>query len=227
MNLLTILFLLSSALSGVVVMGIGIAKLPQPSTTYIEGSGDSAESIAKKNQEIIINSYEFKLVLIGTGLIFLALCVLVWAKHRDEQLRIIDETRLERKRVQEYQLNLEKEAAKNKSPVQQLVQKSAELDSNTTVVSSNTVANTVPNQNIMQTNRPINPVIETRPRPILNTQRTNFPKPILKQIGVNSIVQQSGPYTQQRSYYPPSYYPHPYNTVYPRYNRPVIEYIKY
>ena len=217
MNLLTILFLLSSAFSGIVVMGIGLAKLPQPSTTYIEGSGDSAESIAKKNQAIIINSYEFKLVLIGTGLIFLALCVLVWAKHRDEQLRIIDETRLERKRVQEYQLNLEKEAAKNKSPVQQLVQKSAELDSNNT---QTTAAKVKP---YINTQMPIaKPVIETRPRPVLHTQRTNYPKPILKQVGFNSIVQQHGPYTQPRSYYP-----RPYNTLYPCYNRPVIEYIKY
>ena len=48
-------------------MSIGISNLPQPQTTYTEGS-QSADSVAKVNQQIIVQSFAFKETVIGAGL---------------------------------------------------------------------------------------------------------------------------------------------------------------
>jgi hypothetical protein len=226
MNLLTILFLSISSVSGSVLLGIGLANLPQPSSSYVQGSGETAETIAEKNRIIVLNSYEFKLTMIGTGLIILAFCVLVWAKSRDERLRILDEERLELRKTREknaenknpVQQLVEKKAV-NKNPVQQLVEKSAELDSK-----------------ISQT--PVNKHIQSQPpeRNVLQIQRlSTYPRPILKNAGYNIQLTKppyKNPHPYQRNYYPRPYYPRPYyprpyNTLYPSYNQPVIEYIKY
>jgi hypothetical protein len=245
MNLLTILFLCSTALSGVVTLSIGIANLPQPSTTYVQGSGETAQSVAEKNQSIIINSLAFKMTMIGTGLIFLFIISFLLIKHREEQLRIKDETRLEQKRLRDYQLQVEKEKAQNKSPVQQLLPKSAELDSK----NKQTPINKPIQVEVGYNNKPIqvesspelkppHPTAVSKPDTVLHIQRqTTYPISILKNVGITTLPVKPS-VTNPRSYYPRPYYPHPYyphpyyphpyyprpyNTLYPCYNKPVTK----
>lgn len=196
MNLFTILFLGSSALSGIVTLSIGLVNLPQPTTSYTEGSGETAQTVAEKNTEIVLQSRAFKETMIGAGLIMLFIISLSWVKYREEQLRIIDE-------IKEL----------NKSPVQQLVPKSAELDSK----NKQTPINKPIQVEHSPALKPQNLIASSNQDTVLDIQRqTTYPKPILKNVGfatlsVKKPIKVAFTNPSPNPYYP---YPRPYNAIY-------------
>jgi hypothetical protein len=173
MNLLTILFLSTTTISGTVVLGVGLANIPQPSTTYIEGSGETAQSIARKNNDIILNSLAFKEAMIGTGLIILSVILLVGAKYRDERISILAEEQEEKIR----------QKTNVKTPVNKLLIKSAEPNALTNVV----ISERAPTQlNLLQVQR------QNYPRSILKNSSLQNLNTVNKQI----VPQYPRPFTK-------------------------------
>jgi len=213
MNLLTILFLTSTALSGVVVFGIGIANLPQHSTSYVEGSGETAETVAEKNRTITINSAAFKETIIGTGLIILFVISLVCIKYREEQLRIKDEARLEQQKIRSHRLK--QENRQTRSVDQQLDYKIKEVPNNKPINVQSPEYNQ-PTENTLQIRRELKPITISNPRPQVTNpmpQVTN-PRPQVTNPRLqvtNPRPQVTNPRPQVTN--PQTYYPRPFNTL--------------